>query len=107
VIERRAKLAGGDGTLEVGVGRGDDARVARPRGCRADGLDLAGIEGAQKHRLDVVGELADLVEEQGAAGGALEEPATRLARAGERALVVAEQLGGRDRRRDRREVDRD
>ena len=59
--------------LEVAVGRGDDAHVDRV-GVRLDPTraHLALLEHAQELRLDRERQLADLVEEHGAAVGRLE-----------------------------------
>ena len=64
-------------------------------------LEFAFLQHAQQHDLRLGGELADLVEEDGAAIGQLEAALPSLQRAGERALLVAEELGRDERRRDR------
>jgi len=106
VEQRAAKPAGAHRGLEVGVGRRDDHHVDRARRA-ADRLDLAGLERAQHHRLDRVREIADLVEEHHAGVGALEVARPLVGGAGERAALVAEQLGGGDRGGDRGDVDAD
>ena len=75
------------------VGRRDDADVHAARGRLADALDLAGLEHAQQGRLELGREVADLVEEDGAAVGGLEEALLVGRRARERAADVAEELG--------------
>jgi hypothetical protein len=77
---------------EVAVGGGDDADVGGDDLGGAEAADLSGLDGAQELGLDVEGELADLVEEQGAAVGGLEHADGGLVDAGERALLVAEDL---------------
>src|SRR5690606_32272841 len=57
--------------------------------------------------LQVERELAELVEKHGATGGELERTLTGSDRAGECALLVAEQLGLDERTRDRTAVDDD
>ena len=57
----------------------------------ADRVDLALLERSQKLDLDVEGQFADLVEEQGAAVGLLELAQVLVGGAGEAALLVAEQ----------------
>ena len=57
----------------------------------ADRIDLALLDGAQELDLRVERQLADLVEEQRAAGGLDELADVALGRAGEGALLVAEQ----------------
>src|SRR6185295_3274280 len=59
---------------------------------RADALDLSRLENAQQLRLHGQRQLADLVEEQRAAVGRLEQPRLVVGRAGERAAHVPEQL---------------
>ena len=59
----------------------------------AEPPNLALLQHAQQLGLRPRRELADLVEEQGAAVRLLEQPGTRPNRAGERAARVAEQLG--------------
>ena len=85
-----AALARGD---EVAVGRGDDAHVDLERLAAADALDLALLQDAQELGLHRQRHVADLVEEERAAARALELAAALLGRAGERARLVAEELG--------------
>ena len=54
------------------MGGGDDAHVDPAIDLAADAPDLAALERAQEPRLQVERQLADLVEEQRAAVGALE-----------------------------------
>ena len=79
----------------------------RTRAVAADALELALLQHAQELRLQLERELADLVEEERAAVGELEAPVRRCSRAGEGALLVAEELALDERRRERRAVDRD
>ena len=71
-VEVGAEAARVDLGLEVAVGGGDDAHVDGQAARRADALHLAALEHAQELRLQLEGELADLVEEDGAAGGGFE-----------------------------------
>ena len=64
-------------------------------------------EHAQELGLQRRVEIADLVEEERAAAGRLEAARAARGRAGERALLVAEELALDQRRRQRREVDGD
>ena len=102
VVQVLAEPPAGDLGLQILVRRGDDADVDLDRLAAADALELALLEHAQHLRLRVRVHVADLVEEQRAAIGELELAAALLGRAGERALLVAEQLAldqlGRDRR---------
>ena len=93
VVEVLAELAHGHGVGEVDVGGGDHAHV---RLLHLGGADLhvfAVLQHAQQQRLRLLGELADLVEEEGAAVGLLEIALALADRAGEGALLVAEELG--------------
>ena len=58
---------------------------------RTNRIDLARLQGAQQFDLRVEGQLANLVEEQGAAVGLLELAGPLVDRAGKRAPLVAEQ----------------
>ena len=59
----------------------------------AHAAKLALLQHAQQFRLQRKRHRVDLIEEDGALLGFLEEPDLVLDRAGERALLVAEQLG--------------
>src|SRR5690606_36096431 len=69
-----------------------------------DPVDGAVLDRAQQLRLQGERQLADLVEEQRPAAGGLETADAPLVRAGERALLVAEQLALEQRLGDRRAV---
>ena len=89
------------------MGRGDEPHVDLHRLARADGEDLSRFEGAEELHLEIAGEVADLVEEEGAAVG-LEEEALRIRCCPrERAPLVTEQRRLEERRRDRAAVHRD
>ena len=81
--------------LEVLVGRGDDADVHLDRPRRSEPLDLAFLQHAQHLGLRLGAHVADFVEEDRAAVGLLELADLLLGRAGERSLLVAEQLATR------------
>ena len=83
------------------------AHTRLERRMAADAVVLAVGEHAQQAHLQVGRHVADLVEEQRAAFGLLEPAAPQRLRAGERAALVAEQLGLQQVLRDRRGVDRD
>ena len=89
-----------DRRLQPAVGRRDQPHVDLQRRRAADALEPLLLERAQDLRLQRQRQLADLVEEQRAAVRHLE--LARLARdgAGERALLVAEQLGLEQRSRE-------
>ena len=81
---------------QVAVGPGDQLKVAADLAVAADREEHAVLERAQQHRLLVEAELADLVEEEHAAVGALEHAGSLAHRPGEGAAGVAEH--GRHRR---------
>ena len=87
-----AELARLDQLGQVAVGGGDDAHVHLDRVGRADPLDLALLQHAQQLHLGGERDVADLVEEDGAAVGGVEEALLVALRAGEGALHVAEEL---------------
>ena len=74
---------------------------------RAEPLDLAGLQHAQQLDLDLLGELAHLVEEERATVRQLEPAGPHRGRAREGAALVPEQLAFDERRRQRAAVDRD
>ncbi len=84
----------------------DDAHVGADRLAAADGGELAFLQHPQQARLRVGWHVADLVEEQRAAGGLLEAALAAIGRPGEGAALVAEQLALDQLARDRRHVDR-
>ncbi len=77
---------------EVPIGGGDDADVDLDGLGATDALHLALLEHAQEFRLQVELELAELVQEHGAAVGHLEDALARGGGAGEGALLVAEEF---------------
>ena len=97
---------------QIDVGRGDDAHVDLDRLHAAEPHELALLDHAQQLGLRLERDVADLVEEDAALVGEVEQPLLRVDGAGERALHVAEerrleqigrQVAGvdRDERRDR------
>ncbi len=92
VVEVFAEGLLADGLEQVAVGGGDDPDVDRDRRTAADALDLALLEDAEELGLGLQGQLADLVQEEGAAVGQLEAADAAGDGAGEGALLVAEQL---------------
>ena len=74
------------------MGGGDDAHVDRDVGVAADAAEGARLEHAQQLGLEPRSHLPDLVEEQRAAVGQLEQSLAELLGVGERALLVAVQL---------------
>src|SRR5262249_13556240 len=91
-VEVLAELPAVDLAHEIALRRSDDAHVRVHRLVAADAAELARLEDAQELRLDVERELADLVEEDGAAVRELEGALARVDGARERAALVAEEL---------------
>ena len=89
------------------VGRGDDPDVDRHRLVGADGNHLALLERGQQFGLEVERQIADLIEEQGAAVRRLQPADAIAARIGEGALHMAEQFRFEEIFGDRAEIDRD
>ena len=90
--------------LDVTIGGGDDADIGPYRGAAADGCVFALLEHPQQLGLCLHRHVADLIEKQRAAFGLLEAPDMSILRAGEGALLVAEQLGLDQLARDGRHV---
>ena len=76
---------------QVDVGRGDDPDVDLDRLHAAEAREVALLDHAQQLRLRLERDVADLVEEDAALVGELEEPLLGIDGAGEGALHVAEQ----------------
>jgi hypothetical protein len=91
--------------LQRHVRRGDDARVDDVHLVVAEPSHLAALEEAQQLDLRRQRHVADLVEEQRAALGLLDQAATRLRRAREGAAHVSEQLAFDEAFGQRRAVD--
>src|SRR5690606_36388217 len=98
VVEVFAKAAGTDGALEVDVGRDDETDVHFDLPGAAEPAKPLDLEDLEQLRLELEGEVADLVQKEAAAVRQLEESAFLLARVRERALLVAEHLGVEKRR---------
>ncbi len=79
--------------VEVLVGRGDDADVGPERLVRAEPVELPVLEEAQELDLGLGGEVADLVEEDRAAGRGLELADLPFVGARVGPLFRAEELG--------------
>jgi hypothetical protein len=91
-VEVGAKAALAHHAREVAVGRGDQANVDVVAAHVADAAEPLLLDDLQDPRLERDRDLADLVEERGAAVGDLEQAELARRRAGERAALVAEQL---------------
>jgi hypothetical protein len=106
VVEVLAEAAGLHLHVEVAVGGRDDPHVHLHRVRAADRAHLVVLEHAQELGLETRAHVADLVEEERAAVGALEQAALGRDGSGEGAAHVAEQLALEQALRDRRAVDR-
>src|SRR5262245_1115233 len=91
-VEILAEAAAGDQVAEILVRRADDADIDRDSVAAAHALDHTLLQEAQQLRLQGGRKIADLVEEQRAAVRELELALGLLRRAGERPLLVAEEL---------------
>jgi hypothetical protein len=74
------------------VGGGDDPHVDLDCPAAADALELAFLQNAQQLGLERARDVADFVEEEGAAVRLLEAPLARLDCAGEGAAFVAKEF---------------
>src|SRR6185437_2299000 len=102
-----AEPAGRDLLLEGTVGGGDEAHVRTVLARLADALEGPVVEEAEDPGLRVRPEVADLVEEEGAALGLLDLAGRVVDGAGERALLVAEERAAHQVRREGGAVDGD
>jgi hypothetical protein len=102
-----AEAAGGDLGEEVAVGGRDDADVDLARGGFAHAGDIVLLQGAQELDLGGEGQLAELVEEERAAVGGLEDAGALGEGAGEGSFGVPEEGGLDQLGRDGAAVDRD
>ena len=92
---------------QIAMAGGNDTDVGADRVVTADRHELALLQDAQQPGLRLERHVADLIEEQGAALGLLEPAHAARVGAGERALLVPEQLALDQFARDRRHVDGD
>src|SRR5438132_886323 len=107
VVEVFAEALLLDQPSEVAVRRGDQADVDLDRPGAADTLELLLLEDPEELRLELEGDLADLVEEERAAMGHLEASDLLCDGPGEGAALVAEELALEKPRRDGRAIDLD
>ena len=82
-----------DRVAEIAVRGGDDADVDRALDVRSDPADHAVLQDTQQLDLHRRGRIADLVEKDRPAVGFVEQAALLADRSGERAPLVAEELG--------------
>src|SRR5205807_8690091 len=83
---------GAEGLAQVELRGGDDPHVGSVRGALSDPLERLLLQDAQKLRLEVQRNVADLVEEERAACRQLEAADAVAHGAGERAAHVTEEL---------------
>src|SRR5436190_2051102 len=84
--------ASAEGSAQIAMGRGDDADIGADRLPAANGGELALLQYAQQAGLRLGRHIADLVEEQRAAGGLLEASLVARGGASEGAAFMAEEL---------------
>src|ERR1051325_7274744 len=106
VIQVLAELAVLDELFQVIVGRGDNADIHKDRGVVTDAADFLLLKHAQQTALQHGRHGADFIEENRATLGFLEEALLVLDRAGEGALLVAEEFGFEQRFGQRGAIDR-
>ena len=107
VIEILAKGSSRHFLRKVPVRRRDHAQVHLLANQRPYGAVLVLLQHPQELHLQFQRQVADLVEERGAAVGQIDQAPLRLAGAGECALGVAEQLALHQRSDQRPAIDRD
>src|SRR5262249_46182466 len=89
ILSKRALL---DHVLQIAMGSRDEAHVRAQRLYAAEAFVFAILKQPEEFHLDGRRDFADLVQEQGAAFGELDATGLARRRAGERALLVAEEL---------------
>src|SRR5207244_10726768 len=94
IVQILAKVSAVHLEPQIAVGRRDDPDVDRDLAIAADPPKSPALEDPEEDRLERFWGLADLVEEDRASVGLLEGADPSIERAGERALLVAEELGG-------------
>ena len=92
IVEVLAEFALGDTLFEVGVGGREHADIHRLRTVLTDRHDLALLQEPQQFRLHVERQVADFIEEQGAAGGGANQARLVGDGPGEGPTTVTEQL---------------
>ena len=107
IVEVFAELSLLGEPQQVAIGGGDDADVDLDGLRPADALESAFLEHAQQFGLHGQRDLADLVEKDRAAVRQLEPALALTGRAGERPLLVAEELAFEQRLRQGRAIDGD
>src|SRR5207247_11474441 len=105
VVEVCSTLAGGERRLQVAIRGGDDARVEVDRSLAAHPREPKVLEHVEELGLEGERQLRDLVQVDRALVRVLELPRLPPVRAGEGALLVAEELGLEQLQRNRGTVD--
>jgi hypothetical protein len=106
-IEVLAEAAVAHGRREIAVGGGDQAEIGAHFDGAADAVEAPLLDHTEQLGLERGAELADLVEEERASVGLFEAALALRGGAGERALLVAEELRLHQRVGDRGAVDGD
>lgn len=97
VVKIFAEIAGGHHRFQISVGGGDDAEGDFFRGVGTDGFDFLLLDGAEEFGLHGEGEVAEFIEEEGAAVGGFEDAFFVVCGAGEGAFEVAEHFAFEER----------
>src|SRR4029079_17205339 len=95
-IEISAEGAALYGSLEIAVRGGEDTHIHGNPVTAAHPFDFPLLQHAQERDLRLRGEVANFIQEDGAAVGGFEPPLPPLQRTGEGTLFVAEELGGNE-----------
>jgi hypothetical protein len=93
IVEIAAEGALGDEPRKIAIGGGDDANVHALRAVAAEALEFLLLENAEELGLELERNVADFVEENGAAIGEFEAADFLVDGTGEGAAFVAEKLG--------------
>src|SRR4051812_42817336 len=92
IIEILTEVAGLHLSLKSLIGCCDEANIHRDLSGAAQAAKRLGLEHFEQLGLQLRGEVADLIEEDGAVIGDLEQPLLAVLRVGERAFLMTEQL---------------
>src|SRR5215469_8617349 len=96
-----AKMTGGDGGLEIGVGEGDQAGFDAQRFRAAEPFERAFLQNAKKFALGLGRESCDFIKDDGALPAKFQAAKFALDSAGERTVFVAKKFTFNQMRRQR------
>ncbi|MFO0618391.1 MAG: hypothetical protein U0414_37705 [Polyangiaceae bacterium] len=107
VVQIESKCPCVDLAPQISVGRCDDAEIDFDLTAASDTTEPPALKRAEQIGLELGGQLADLIEEQGTAMGELKGAALGSVRTGKRSLFVAEELARDERGSERAAIDGD